>query len=230
MGWRLSRDWAVVRWGREDAIKWNCCSYRLDSYPDPLVCWNFSAGLLDIHKGSLVCGCLFNSVFSQVSWTQAEGLEAVHWPLQSPQLGPCYRRRVGETTPGSFGAGYWWQNQSQMELWLSPQGHGVVSRSIVLMAVLSQLPGCRPAFRKSLCSFWTAPGFHSLLHGSHSSHKGTLSMDGCQIVVEGGHLFESSCCRHFPNIPFLCAVFVKWCFNKYCCYIYGKPCNQLMPL
>lgn len=37
--------------------------FLVSDFLDPVVCWNFSAGPLDFHKDSLVCGRLSKSVF-----------------------------------------------------------------------------------------------------------------------------------------------------------------------
>lgn len=66
--WEKSWAWKVS-FGRGTQEKWNYSSYPLQyvlyqiSPPPPLACWNFSAGLLDLHKGTLIHGWLSESVF-----------------------------------------------------------------------------------------------------------------------------------------------------------------------
>ena len=55
-------------------VKSVCSSYSFQGIQFQIFfCWNFSAGLLDFHKGSLIRGWLSKSLFSRDSWFTAKG-------------------------------------------------------------------------------------------------------------------------------------------------------------
>ena len=73
--------------GRIMRVKSNCSSSKhLNSFIAPKMCWKFSTGNPDFHKGALVCGWLskIDSTFQGFPHCSREGLELVCRPLQGP--------------------------------------------------------------------------------------------------------------------------------------------------
>ena len=88
---------------------------------------NFSIGIPDFHKGSLIHGWPSKSVFSRDSWFTAKGHSRVHGVNRVRGLYVYYLTPSGQDSSQVW---CWWQNQSQMGMWLSPLRCGVVSGSI----------------------------------------------------------------------------------------------------
>jgi len=73
--------WAVLLWAISDMGKVKLFLLHCLVHPDilfyfaPVICWNFSAGLLDFHKGSLIREWFCKTVFSRSAHTMARR----HW-------------------------------------------------------------------------------------------------------------------------------------------------------
>lgn len=86
--------WLVLPCGRADISKVKFFSYPMcpiSIFFSPTVCWSFSAGFLDFHKGSVVSGWLSKSVMSRDCprpWPRDAW--SVHRPYEGPQPGPRY--------------------------------------------------------------------------------------------------------------------------------------------
>ena len=92
---------------------------------------------------------------------------------------------MSTTALRSFGIWCWWQDQARPV----SESSGVSSFFLVCSRDCSWCVSCLDTSQCSPNGFprsWTALGFHNLLYVSHKCHKNTLSLDRCQVVVEGG--------------------------------------------
>ena len=90
------------------------------------MCWNFSTRNLDIHKGSLVLGWLFKTVFPGAPRPRLRGTGAGSWATEgtTAQTEVCLYLLsdawVGETSPKSLGIWCWIPQipQRHFSLWM----------------------------------------------------------------------------------------------------------------
>ena len=107
-----------------------CSSYSFQDIQSQIFFFlycNFSIGIPDFHKGSLIHGWPSKSVFSRDSWFTAKGHSRVHGVNRVRGLYVYYLTPSGQDSSQVW---CWWQNQSQMGMWPSPLRCGVVSGSI----------------------------------------------------------------------------------------------------
>ena len=132
---------------------------------------NFSIGIPDFHKGSLIHGWPSKSVFSRDSWFTAKGHSRVHGVNRVRGLYVYYLTPSGQDSSQLW---CWWQNQSQMGMWPSPLRCGVSSGSIAGTMVGKPSSRVQIYLLKVILLILVLHCGFSLLRGSPSYQKGTI--------------------------------------------------------